>query len=440
MSLGSIAHLQYYFARTGLLDGKGGQLAKPRKHDAGMVDLGLGKVSGSTPMRSASLPVYLRDRTSFGVEVADSPIEERDWEEQEQVMLPPTVSTYSHRIQHLPPPPDTEALRKELQEALEQARQALRETQVHQTASGDQCEGPEDETIQANNITCSTSSESASSQAWYELQGIHLLDIITLAIRSAKIYYTAHDHLERLTAIKPERKIREELLMVLDVLKRMAARNFVGGLKVEERTAIERWILQVEELLQQEHDRERLERQERESWPWLKGDWSNREREREWLFLNSSGPSTDRLPPWDPPSQVETLPTPFLLAFQSGLLLVRLHNSLVKKSKKHLGEIKTFHTDTAKPYRCAENLRYWVKAAEIRWELKLKINVTGIVHGQSDTVWQDFDAAILTWCRVVREELTKEWTAAVSEKSSFQDNAWVPPQLRFELEEPGLPF
>ena len=28
LSLGSIAHLQYYFARTGLLDGKGGQLAK----------------------------------------------------------------------------------------------------------------------------------------------------------------------------------------------------------------------------------------------------------------------------------------------------------------------------------------------------------------------------------------------------------------------------
>ena len=28
MSLGSIAHLQYYFARTGLLDGKGGHLAR----------------------------------------------------------------------------------------------------------------------------------------------------------------------------------------------------------------------------------------------------------------------------------------------------------------------------------------------------------------------------------------------------------------------------
>ena len=30
MSLGSIAHMQYYFARTGLLDGKGGHLAKKR--------------------------------------------------------------------------------------------------------------------------------------------------------------------------------------------------------------------------------------------------------------------------------------------------------------------------------------------------------------------------------------------------------------------------
>ena len=30
MSLGSIAHMQYYFARTGLLDGKGAQLAKER--------------------------------------------------------------------------------------------------------------------------------------------------------------------------------------------------------------------------------------------------------------------------------------------------------------------------------------------------------------------------------------------------------------------------
>ncbi|KAK8206575.1 hypothetical protein M8818_004408 [Zalaria obscura] len=34
MSLGSIAHMQYYFARTGLLDGKGAQLAKEAKQKA----------------------------------------------------------------------------------------------------------------------------------------------------------------------------------------------------------------------------------------------------------------------------------------------------------------------------------------------------------------------------------------------------------------------
>src|ERR1700761_3526760 len=45
MSLGSIAHLQYYFARTGLLDGKGAQLARKNLQI---------KVPGSIP-RSASL-------------------------------------------------------------------------------------------------------------------------------------------------------------------------------------------------------------------------------------------------------------------------------------------------------------------------------------------------------------------------------------------------
>ena len=36
LSLGSIAHLQYYFARTGLLDGKGAQLAKDDRGKPGV--------------------------------------------------------------------------------------------------------------------------------------------------------------------------------------------------------------------------------------------------------------------------------------------------------------------------------------------------------------------------------------------------------------------
>lgn len=440
MSLGSIAHLQYYFARTGLLDGKGGQIANPPKHGENRGQSTSANGSMFPSLRASSAPVCRPEPSNFGAGSVDRPVEEQDLVDQEHVMLPPTVSTYSHRVQHVPPPPDTEALRETLRQGLEQVRRVMVELQVQQVACVDWWGGLGDGLIRSDQKLSSTSSESPPSQGMHELQGIHLLDIVTLAIRSARIYYTSHDHLERLTSIKSERKIREELFTVLDVLKRMAARNFAGGLKVDERTVIDNWIVQVEELLVQEQEKERLEQRERESWPWLNdGDWSGREYEREWLFLNSFMTDVDRLPAWNPPTQVETLPTPFLSACQSGLLLVRLHNVLVNKSKKHFGQIKTFHTDTAKPYRCAENLRYWVRAAEIRWETKLTIDVTGVVHGRSERAWTDFDCAILTWCRAIREELTREWTEAVSKERCCTDSAWVPPQLRFEMEDPSSP-
>lgn len=81
----------------------------------------------------------------------------------------------------------------------------------------------------------------------------------------------------------------------------------------------------------------------------------------------------------------------------------------MRKSRRHFEEIKQYHTDTAKPYRCADNLRYWVKAAELRWDIKLEVDVLGIVQGQDLAVWRKFDAAVLRWCQGVREEITSEW-------------------------------
>ena len=95
---------------------------------------------------------------------------------------------------------------------------------------------------------------------------------------------------------------------------------------------------------------------------------------------------------------------------QNGLRLVKLHNAAVKKSRRRFGAIPTFHTDTQKPYRCADNLRYWVKAAELRFEVLLKVDVLGVVYNSSPQVWQDFEAAILRWCRQVREEIAGELT------------------------------
>lgn len=402
LSLGSIAHLQYYFARTGLLDGKGAQLArddetkKPRSE-------------GSALRRPKKYILSDEDGVGDDDDNPEAVILDEDsnldWEN--TFMLPPTVSTYSHKVQHLPPPPETESLRQDLTKALLEAEQALQEAEAHKKESI----APQKETDAVHPAQeCDDASlTSDQSSGWHEIEGVHMLDVITLAIRAAKIYYTAHEHPTRLYSIKSERRIREELLGVMDVLKRMAGRNFVGGMKDDELKIIRAWVMGIEEFLIQEQDLEKKEAETQSKRQWLDGSWTGREREREYLFLQSFLPD-GVLPDWTSleENHIDTPPTAFLAALQNGLTLVTLHNAILKISKRQFGDIKTFHTDTAKPYRCAENLRYWIKAAELRWDIKLKVDVTGVVHSRKEA-WPDFDAAILQWSKTVREEITQEW-------------------------------
>ena len=402
LSLGSIAHLQYYFARTGLLDGKGGQLAKDSK-----IKNASSKLDTNPMPRIYDYPELTLSPT--GTE--DGTPLETEQEPFEPVMLPPTVSTYSHKVQYISPPPDSETLRQDLKTALEKSRKALVEAQTQnkealdrrktETGSSDSSGEDGDDRL---------SSAFSQSSGWYEIQGVHMLDVVTLAIRAAKIYYTSHENTQRLYSIKSERQIRQELYGVLDILKKMANRNFAGGMKDEELTMIQDWVDDIEGFLAKEEAMEEQEQKTRDSWEWLEGSWEGRERARERLFL-SSFLSDGVLPEWTPVDASSLTPTPFLEALRTGVTLVQLHNALLKKSKRQFGDIKTFHTDTAKPYRCAENLRYWIKAAEIRWEIKMVVNVSGVVNGKSEA-WPDFDAAILQWSKAVREELTKEWKEA----------------------------
>lgn len=147
MSLGSIAHLQYYFARTGLLDGKGAQFAKDdplgqrRKSSApvspstsgmaipeGSRTVSMGRLDTSSGAFLSTSP-----RESCAVSdggFTDSPMDEEedpDWEDGE-MMLPPTVSTYNQRPIWVQPPPDLTMLRRELTEGLEDALKVLKET------------------------------------------------------------------------------------------------------------------------------------------------------------------------------------------------------------------------------------------------------------------------------------------------------------------------
>ena len=411
MSLGSIAHLQYYFARTGLLDGKGGQLARKKQKQPAMFDLSalVASATSSQALGTDADSSYASMGSSpeldySGGRLTESPVEGMDddfedsFAESEPGMLPPTVSTYHHKEKVVPKPPTVLELKEQLETSLHDASKALRE--VQERKKGTYVE-PEDARQLAN-------MPEEDTQGWYEIQGMQILDVVTLAIRAAKLYYTAHEVPDRLDAIKSEREIRADLLGVMEVLKQMATRNFKGGMRDDEVNTIKAWIESVWNILKREAEIEAAEKTERSSWTWLDGDWSGKEMERERAFLTSMDPEAEPLPEWTPVSDSADMPTPFLLAMQNGLRLVKLHNAAVKKSLRRFGAIPMFHTDTQKPYRCAENLRYWVKAAELRFEIMLAVDVMGVVNNSGPQAWKTFEAAILKWCRHVREEIAKE--------------------------------
>jgi hypothetical protein len=418
LSLGSIAHLQYYFARTGLLDGKGGRLLK-KKDNRGTLDLSALDTSFLTPrvVGSDVDSSYASMGSSpelhaqgMGGMLVESPIQDDDEyfsgeDEGHPHMLPPTVSTYNHREKPIPHPPSLEELKDDLQKALADAAKVLSDTKKQNPTSSPASPA---RTQTADGELLSPTVD--DNQGWYELQGMHILDIMTLAIRAAKMYYTAHDQPARLSAIKSERKIRAELLTVMDVLKRMATRNFASGMRTEERETMEQWVKGVYEMLKQEEAMEETERKQRSSWTWLDDSWQGRGVEREYAFLKSMDPEFDTLPEFKSVDEVsdEELPTEFLKDMRTGMRLVKLHNAIVRKSKRPFGAIDKWHTDFGKPYRCAENLRYWIKAAELRWEVVLKVDVMGVVNGMDRTAWKGFEDAIWKWCGRVREEITGE--------------------------------
>lgn len=341
-----------------------------------------------------------------GIPMVESPTTEDhddfytdDYEEPDPDVLPPTTSTYIHREKHIPRPPTIEELKADLTKALDSASRTLIEAAPLPGSPSVRKSAPPGSTVQSPQ----------PSQTWYEIQGVQLLDVMTLAIRAAKLYYTAHEHPDRLDAIKSEKEIRSELLSVMEVLKHMATRCFAGGPREDEHKTMSSWIDGIRAMLRKEDEMETAERAERASWTWLNGDWSGKEVEREIAFLSSIDTEAEPLPPWTPVDLAGEVPTPFLQSMQNGLRLVKLHNAAVRKSRRRFGAIGTFHTDTQKPYRCAENLRYWIKAAELRWEVILKVDVMGVVYNSNPQVWVDFEAAIWKWCQKVREELTAEW-------------------------------
>lgn len=377
MSLGSIAHLQYYFARTGLLDGKGGQMAKKKQngeYDIPKLALGANE------------------------DMVESPIEDEVqalWDAAQEdgvdVMLPPTVSTYSHRSTYVAPPPDQKTMKKELVEALENALQAV-----------ESCE------------SASSESSEAESQGFYEIQGLHVLDTTTQAIRAARLYYTLHPNPQKLNSIKSDQELRKDLYSVLDVLKKCASRNFAGGFREDERLAVLVWVSDVGMMIDQEAKMEEAEKTERKDWHWMDDSkWVDRDSERDVNFLKFLLEGVGQKPSFEKPAEEPE----FFRNLADGRDLVNMHNAAVKRSKRQFDFIKTYHEDVVKPYRRADNIRYWLKAAELRWELKLQLDVMAVATPiDNETTWSSFEEVVRQWSRGVRAELSKDWNGEEERK------------------------
>ncbi|KAK8056759.1 hypothetical protein PG993_001986 [Apiospora rasikravindrae] len=423
LSLGSIAHLQYYFARTGLLEGKGGQLARKRNPratlDLSSVDsssyLNPGSEGDSSYPSLSSSPDYNNGHSMAGGPMVESPTDEQsgydsdDIEDVDPNVLPPTVSTYKHREKVIPKPPTMEELKAELNSTLDAASRVLKQSM---SPAPSQPTSPVPPIPSRSPTPSNPPNPQNPKQGWDQVQGMQILDTMTLAIRAAKNFYTSHEQPEMLDTIRSEKEIRADLLAVMETLKHMATRNFVGGPRVDERTTMTSWIEGIRDMLKKEEEIEEAERVERQGWAWLRGDWTGREIERELAFLRSMEPDDEPLPAYTPAVQAAELPTPFLEALQNGVRLVKLHNATVRKSKRRFGTIGSYHVDTQKPYRCADNLRYWIKAAELRWEVMLKVDVLGVVYNTSGDVWVEFEEALWKWCRKTREEITAELVAS----------------------------
>ena len=383
MCLGSIAHLQYYFARTGLLEGRGGHVAKTKEN--GEYDIPRLSLGGGHGLQSP-------------IEEEGQMLWEAAKEEGEDIMLPPTVSTYCQPDQRIAAPPDQKSLKKNLVDALENALQAL-----------ESCDQKDNNSFEV------------PTQGFHEIQGLHILDTTTLAIRAARLYYTLHPNASRLNQIRSDIQIRSELYAVLEVLKKCAGRNFAGGIREDERLAILVWVSEVGMMIDQETRLEEQERREREDWHWMDDSiWTGRDHDRELSFMrflsqesdHDSASSTTSTSRSRPTTAYTTNLKTFMGSLADGRQLVQMHNAAVDKSKKRFGHINSFHTDIAKPYRRADNVRYWLKAAELRWEIKLDLNVMAVVNAKHDgdeMVWKAFEDVVLRWCRHVRMEIARDW-------------------------------
>ena len=123
-------------------------------------------------------------------------------------------------------------------------------------------------------------------------------------------------------------------------------------------------------------------------------------------------------------STVPQLPEPhsqeFLEALRPGTRLCQIHNALTHFSLRPFGLITRFHTDTTVQYRVTDNLRYFAKAAEIRWEIHLDWDVEEIWRASPEG-YAILREQLGKWCHGVINEMKKIYQEEISEGADLLD-------------------
>jgi len=104
----------------------------------------------------------------------------------------------------------------------------------------------------------------------------------------------------------------------------------------------------------------------------------------------------------------------FLDMIRTGTKLCLIHNSLAHFSLRPFGLITRYHNDTSVQYRVTDNLRYFAKAAQIRWDLQLEWDVEEIwrASAKGDEMLK---RELGKWCATVINELSKIYHEEVTE-------------------------
>jgi hypothetical protein len=97
-----------------------------------------------------------------------------------------------------------------------------------------------------------------------------------------------------------------------------------------------------------------------------------------------------------------------------------LHNTVTQFSLRPFGLITRFHTDTSVQYRVTDNLKYFAKAAQIRWDIQIEWDVEEIWRASSrgDEMLQ---RELAKWCAVIINEMTQIYHDERNESGGILD-------------------